>query len=38
MAERRGRNGYPCSRGPKAQLISDDDECRQICEVAAVHS
>ena len=38
VAERRGRNADPRRRGPEAQLISDGDECRQVREIAAVHS
>ena len=38
VAERRRRDADPHSRGPEAELISDGDECRQVREIAAVHS
>jgi hypothetical protein len=38
VAERRRRNADPHSRGPETELISDGDECRQVREIAAVHS
>jgi hypothetical protein len=38
VADRRGCDADPRGRCPKAQFVSDGDECRQIGEFAAVHS